>query len=175
MSASAAAPALNPPRSWRDDPLFAFVGPFVIFMLGLMLVSFVKAKEGSLWLTHPEYWPIRSRPSRARSRSGLVAKLFVSPAGCPRDRSGSGDGDHRLRPLVLDLTAYLQPLLDFVLSPFLAPAVREGGFDPTLLASNPPLYYATLGFRMARLVIVVPLIDSLLGFHRRGGEISCTN
>jgi len=38
MSASAAAPALNPPRSWRDDPLFAFVGPFVIFMLGLMLV-----------------------------------------------------------------------------------------------------------------------------------------
>lgn len=43
----------------------------------------------------------------------------------------------------------------------LGSAPRNDGFDPTPLASNPYLYWGTLGFRFLRLVIVVPFIEEI--------------
>ncbi len=159
---SAAAPALHPPRSWRDDPLIAFAGPFVIFMLGLMLVSLVKAKEGSLWLTHPEYWVYPLQTVACAVALGFWWRNYsFRPLDVRAVGVGLAMGIFVFVLWVWISPPYLQPVFDFLFSPFLAPAVREGGFDPTLLESNPPLYFATLAFRLARLVIVVPLLEEL--------------
>jgi uncharacterized protein len=44
---------------------------------------------------------------------------------------------------------------------FLGFGPRLSGFDPELFAAQPAMYWATVGFRFLRLVIVVPLVEEI--------------
>lgn len=126
--------------------LAAFLVPMVAFVGLLALNSLLKKLGNSFWLTSSEYWvyPLQT----------IVCGAFLTYYWRCYDS---------LQPrrvwlaLVLGLVVFLvwiapQTVLGF--------ARRNEGFDPTVFA-HPGLYWTTIVFRFARLVIVVPLVEEI--------------
>lgn len=73
---------------------------------------------------------------------------------------------YKLKPVVgwvFTVTIALLVLLLWV-SPqafFGFPPRVEEGFDPTIFAGNPSVYYATIALRFLRLVVIVPLLEEI--------------
>ena len=134
---------------WRDDPLYAYVGPFAIFMLFLALPGLVKDPAGPLWRARPEYWIWPLQTLTCTVALGIWWKHYhFRPLGATALGIGLAAG-----LLVLALWIAPQWLLGF--------ASRTEGFDPTPLADSPGLWWATVLMRFARLVIVVPFIEEI--------------
>jgi CAAX prenyl protease-like protein len=150
-------PRMTPPADDRKA-LLAYVSPFAIFMLGLALVQGVQwlaGKSDALLLAKPEYWiyPLQTLACAVALIVFWKAYDFGSQ-----------------RPLPLALVAGLVVFVIWV-SPqllFGRPA-RLDGFDPSVFAAHPSLYWSTVTARFMRLVIVVPLLEEIFwrGFLQR--------
>jgi CAAX prenyl protease-like protein len=122
--------------------------PFVLFMAGLVLVSAVKSEGAeSLLLRRPEFWiyPLQTLVCGAavavfwkRYNFGPLSGWFLGVAAG-----------------LLALAIWLSPQLVFGVLP------RLEGFDPSIFAGDPFLYWLTVIARFARLVVVVPLIEEI--------------
>lgn len=134
----------------------AYTVPFFVFMGGLVLVSLVKNPDSpSLWLSRPEFWiyPLQT----ALCAAALVFYWRQYDWG---KRGGMGLA---AAAGVLVLAIWIAP------QAFLGADPRLDGFDPSLLAESPTLYWLTVAARFARLVVIVPLIEEIFwrGFLMR--------
>lgn len=129
--------------------LVAYVGPFVLFLLLLMVPDGVKKLPGMAG-SSPEFWVyplqtllcagmlIRYRREYPLAERRAGALLFGSAVG------------------VVAIVVWLSPQLFFHFAPR-----TENGFDPTKLPPGSTAYFWTVGLRFARLVVVVPLIEEI--------------
>lgn len=138
------------------SPLAAYVAPFAVFMVGLMLVSVAKdSNADSIWLRSPEYWiyPLQTLVCAAvlifywrqydfGNRRGTMLALA---AGC------------------VVLAAWISPQTIF------GAGARLNGFDPSAFGERSSLYWMTVIARFARLVVIVPLVEEIFwrGFLMR--------
>lgn len=155
-------------KSWREDSLYAYAGPFIMFMTGLALVGFFKQKEGTVFQTNPEFWIYPLQTIVCAIGLGLWWKHYDFK---PLDGKSIGIGI--LAGLVaLGLWLTLRPILGIYVEQMVnalsglfgsksAPAKPTDGFNPTLLAHDPSLYYGTIAMRMIRLAIVVPFLEEI--------------
>jgi CAAX prenyl protease-like protein len=126
--------------------------PFICFILLLVAGEGVAALKGQGWfLTEPQYWvkPVQTVVCAALLiyywRSYDFSKTFRSPSIL-------------LTGLVVGVVAFLLwigPQQVFPLSK------RVDGFNPAFFGNEGWPYWLNLGFRFARLVIVVPLIEEI--------------
>lgn len=137
--------------------MVAYVAPFAIFMLGLMLTQGIEglARDSeNLFLAKPAFWvyPLQTLACAA-------ALLFFwrnyqfSPNGLPL---AVGIG-------FVVFLIWISPQLLF------GAAARVDGFNPGPLEQQPALYWGTIASRMLRLVVVVPLVEEIFwrGFLQR--------
>lgn len=138
--------------------MIAYVTPFALFMLGLAAVSAVQglaAPDGPKFLAAPAYWiyPLQTILCAA-------ALLWL----WRRYEFGSA------RPTPIAVGLGLVVFLLWV-SPqlFFGQPARTDGFNPTVFADQPGLYWGTVAARFLRLVIVVPLVEEIFwrGFLQR--------
>lgn len=148
----------SPPSTEEKQDLWAYVAPFVLFMLGLAAVSVVQSIGGDdapLLIAEPAYWiyPLQS-----------LACAVALVIWWKRYEFGSQ------KPLPL---AVLVGVGVFVLwvSPqmILGFEPRLDGFDPSVFEESPALFWGTMAARFFRLVIVVPLVEEIFwrGFLQR--------
>ncbi len=140
------------------SPLAAYVVPFAIFLGGLaaaQLIAKFFGGSGHLLLARPEYWvyPLQTLACGA-------ALVFYWR------RYDFGVGGGWIAACVAGLLAlalWICPQLVFGAPP------RTDGFDPTVFADNPLLYWLTVSARFARLVVIVPLVEEIFwrGFLMR--------
>ena len=126
----------------------AFAAPFVVFMLWLMGVEFVTSLgRTEFLLAKPQFWiyPLQTVVCGAL----LIRYWKYYRLGAPKKVVFTLG----IALLVLALWISPQALLGF--------APRTEGFDPTVFPPGSPLYWATLGFRFLRLVVVVPLLEEV--------------
>lgn len=128
----------------------ACIAPFLVFMLLLGLVELVpwlfKDSE-SLLVRSPQFWVF---PLQTVVCGGLLIWFWS------RYQFG------HVEKFVFTLSVAVVVLVIWI-SPqalFHQPK-RLDGFDPTVFASNRPLFIATLAMRFLRLVIVVPLLEEI--------------
>ena len=128
----------------------AYLAPFGAFMLLSMLgelVAFGFKGSNSLLVTSPQYWVF---PLQAIVCGAVIAKFWRHYAfKIPRNIGFT------LGVSVFVLLLWVSP------QAFLHFPPRLAGFDPTIFASNPPLYGLTIGLRFLRLAIVVPLMEEI--------------
>ncbi len=139
-------------------PLVAHVAPFVLFLLGLALVSVVQKIAGpsdQLLLARPAYWIF---PLQA-----IVCAVAVLLFWKNYDF-----GSQRSLPLAVGVGLAVFVLWVSPQALFNQPA-RTEGFDPTVFAEEPWLYAGTVAARFFRLVVVVPLVEEIFwrGFLQR--------
>lgn len=127
-------------------------------MMGMALSQFVGwlgGNSGALLLRHPAYWvyPLQTLACGAVLVFCWKEYYFAGRAGwLPAVVAG-----------LLALAIWGSPQVLFAAPP------RLEGFDPTVFAGNPSLYWLTVLARFARLVVVVPLVEEIFwrGFLMR--------
>lgn len=118
-----------------------------VFLALLALGSGLKKIGGPFWLSSPEYWIF---PVQTIVCGGLVLlfrreyefgkfqqPLFVCAVGA------------------IIFAIWISPQMFFHAAP------RLVGFDPAIFAQKPAVYWFTIIFRFARLVIVVPIVEEI--------------
>ncbi len=127
-----------------------FVVPFVVFLLFLLLRSpfdWIFKGHGSFWVAEPQYWIF---PLQTVICGWLVVRFWRAyEFEPPRKVLGS------FLVAVLVLIVWVSPQEIF------RQAARTEGFDPTVFAETPGLYWGNLIFRFVRLVVVVPLVEEV--------------
>lgn len=141
-----------------QSPTWAYVAPFGIFLGLLALRSLVERfaqGHGPLWLASPEYWIYPAQTILC----GAAVWWYWPHYGLRVPRGvlftlGLG---------VLVFVIWVSPQMLFGFAP------RNEGFDPEVFAESPSLYWANLGMRFIRLVIVVPFVEEIFwrGFMLR--------
>lgn len=149
--------AMTVPSSHRQA-LFAHVGPFALFMLGFALIQLVQAVAGKsdvLLLAQPQYWV-------------FPLQTLVCAAALVFFWKRYDFGSQRVVPLAVGVgivvfVIWVSPQMIF------GQPRRIDGFDPSVFAGDPAVYWATVLSRFTRLVVVVPLIEELFwrGFLQR--------
>jgi CAAX prenyl protease-like protein len=126
--------------------IVAYALPMSVFVGLLAVVSFVKKAGGGFWLSAPEYWIY---PLQTVLCAGLLLWFRRDyPLQRPyRIWFGIGIG-------LFVFLLWISPQQWF------GYAARRDGFDPGVF-SGPVLYWGTVLFRFARLVIVVPLVEEI--------------
>lgn len=150
--------AVSMSQDWTK--LRAYIVPFGLFMLLLGVAEAFNAVfkgHGPLPIAEPLYWiyPLQT------IACGAALLLYWKHYSFGR----------MLRPAAA--VAVLAGVAAFVL--WIAPQEwlrfepRLEGFDPTIFADNPALYWSNLGLRFLRLVVVVPLLEEIFwrGFLMR--------
>ncbi|MFM7375470.1 MAG: CAAX prenyl protease-related protein [Chthoniobacterales bacterium] len=139
--------------------LMAYVAPFVVFMLGLALVSgvqsFAPAENAPFWLAEPKYWVF---PLQAIVCGALLVWFWKY--------YDWGKKWHVVTGIAVGL---------FVLALWISPqwlfgaAPRTDGFNPDTFADNPAMWWSAVALHFLRLVIVVPLLEEIFwrGFLMR--------
>ncbi|MDQ6765254.1 MAG: CAAX prenyl protease-related protein [Verrucomicrobiota bacterium] len=121
--------------------------PMVVFVCSLALVSPLKKFGGPFSLRYPEYWlyPLQT------IGCGILLAYFWQ-----RYRL------HRIARVCFTVAIAVFVFLLWI-SPqcFFGFAPRTDGFNPDVVASNLAFYWATVGFRFLRLVVVVPLVEEI--------------
>lgn len=118
-----------------------------LFLLLLALASGLKTLGSAFWLASPEYWifPVQT------ILCGAVVFFFWR--------------EYEFHPLRDPLFTFGIATVVFVIwiapQQFLGFAARNVGFDPEIFAMMPAAYWATVGFRFLRLVVVVPLVEEI--------------
>lgn len=140
------------------SPIFAYTAPFVVFMLLLALVPLAAKMlpaSGNAWFSQPEFivYPIQTILCGALL---LYTRRKVEFRGIAY-------------PSVIFAVGF------FVFAIWTAPQFfhwippRTDGFNPDVFPANSFSYWATVGMRFLRLVIVVPLLEEIFwrGFLMR--------
>lgn len=127
-----------------------FVVPFLVFLLFLLLRSpfdWIFKGHGSLWVAEPQYWifPLQTVVC------GILVARFWRAYGFQPPRKLLGT----FLVAILVLAIWVSPQEIFRVAP------RTEGFDPSVFAGNPALYWGNLLFRFVRLVVVVPLVEEV--------------
>lgn len=140
---------LHPPMILQDRLTRAYVLPFLAFMACLAAVSVIQSLAGDapgLFLRHPEYivYPVQTV---------LCAGLLIFYWRCYSWNRLRGLGWGVLAGGIA-LLLWLAPQL------FFGSAPRLEGFDPTRINSEGG-YFFTVGMRLLRLVIIVPLLEEI--------------
>lgn len=117
------------------------------FVLFLALASLVRKPAGSLWLSSPEFWVY---PLQTLVCGGLL--IWGWSTYGPFRRNGLG---FALLVGAVVFLLWIAPQQFFHLAP------RISGFNPERLAEQPALYWTTVCLRLARLVVVVPLVEEI--------------
>jgi CAAX prenyl protease-like protein len=132
----------------KNSTFYAYIAPFVVFML-LLCLGDVMATLGwsNYFLAQPKYWIF---PLQTVVCGGLVAFYwrryeFKPPQGWFFASA--------IALLVLGLWLAPQELLKF--------PPRLDGFDPTLFPPGSLLYWGNLGMRFLRLAVVVPFLEEI--------------
>jgi CAAX prenyl protease-like protein len=138
------------------SPIAAYTVPFLVFMAGLMLVSWVQASGGeSLLIRKPEYWvyPLQT------ILCGVVMVVYWRRY----DFSKRGGFVTALAAGLVVLGIWIAP------QAMLGMDARTSGFDPSVFEGEPLLYWTTVLARFARLVVIVPLVEEIFwrGFLMR--------
>lgn len=146
------------PRSADFRVLVAHVLPFALFMAGIALTEAMHCYGGgasSFLLVHSEQWiyPLQTLVCAVALVAGWRYYQF---------------GSQKTLPLAIGVGIVV---FGIWVSPqwlFHQPA-RVTGFDPTIFAATPTVYWSVLAARFLRLVIVVPLLEEIFwrGFLQR--------
>lgn len=139
----------------------AFFAPFLWFVAlqGLgFLVSWAFAGQAGWYFTHPQYWV---QPAQTLLCGRLVFRNWHHYEMGPLRRLSAWVWSLGIGLAVILLWIAPQAWLGF-------PA-RTEGFDPAFFGPNGWPYFANLSMRMARLVLVVPLVEEVFwrGFLMR--------
>lgn len=137
----------------------AYVLPFAAFMGGLALVGllgWLGGEEGPFWLTESRYWVF---PLQVLVCSGVLVWFWRSYDWGPWLRTS-------MEAIFWGVVVFL-----FWVSPqllFGVPA-RTDGFNPWVLGESGWVVWLTLGFRLFRLIVVVPFLEEIFwrGFLMR--------
>ena len=149
----------NSVQTAEKQSLLAYAAPFVVFMVGLALVSAVQSLAPSgataLWLTEPKYWvfPLQTIVC------GILLVWFWK-------HYEWGKKWHVATGILVGL---------FVLALWISPQwllgadPRTDGFNPDTFAEDPALWWSTVILRFLRLAVVVPLLEEIFwrGFLMR--------
>ena len=125
--------------------IIAYTLPMAIFLSLLTVGELVRKTEGGLWVTFPQSWIY---PLQTIVCGSLVIWFW---------------GEYEFRPprrivFVIGVAGLLF-LLWIAPQQFLGFGRRTAGFDPGIFSGRPAFYWASLGARFLRLVIVVPLVE----------------
>ena len=127
--------------------LVAFTLPMAVFLTLLGLAGVVRKPGGGSWLASPEYWIY---PAQALVCGALVIWFWR---------------EYELRAPRKVWFALAIGLVVFAVwiapQQFLGSAPRLTGFDPDVFTGKPAVYWGTVVFRFARLVVVVPLVEEV--------------
>lgn len=128
--------------------LKAYVVPFALFMLGIVLVSLVKMTGGaSIFVTRPEFWVYPLQTIVCGAALVFFWKYYTFDFS---------------RGILFGVVAGLLSLALWVSPQWVFGALpRTAGFNPGEFAGDPLLYWLTITARFARLVIVVPLLEEI--------------
>jgi CAAX prenyl protease-like protein len=131
----------------HNRKLVAYVLPMALFVGLLAANSGLKKIGGPFWLTSSEFWvfPVQAILCgtlvfffrREYEFGKLRMPLFVCAVG------------------IIIFILWISPQAFFDRPP------RLVGFDPSVFSQQPSLYWLTVVFRFARLVIVVPLVEEI--------------
>jgi CAAX prenyl protease-like protein len=134
-------------RAPEKRKLWAHLLPMLTFILLLGVSSALKRPGASPWLSAPELWIY---PLQTVLCAALLTYFWR---------------DYEFHPWRRPLFTIAIALVVFALwigpQQFLHFPARLVGFNPDTVAGDPPLYWATLTLRFARLVIVVPLVEEI--------------
>jgi CAAX prenyl protease-like protein len=124
----------------------AFLIPMLVFISLLAVNGILKKLGHSFWLTSSEYWiyPLQTV---------ICGFLLVRYWRCY-------DSMWPRRLWISAVVGVVVFLIWIAPQTLLGLPRRDNGFDPTVFAS-PTLYWITVAFRFARLVIVVPLVEEI--------------
>jgi uncharacterized protein len=131
----------------------AYIAPFLAF-LGLILLGAIVGKpfEGRqvFWaLGEPQYWV---NPAQTLLCGGLLVVWWRHYPWAARRGAGLGTG---LGIGILVLLLWIAP------QEFFGLPKRYEGFNPYFFGTSGPGYAVTLGLRLLRLVVVVPLMEEI--------------
>ena len=127
--------------------LFAFVAPMAAF-LGLLAVNgALKQFGGASWSGWTEYWIY---PAQTILCGALLLFFWKTyPLSRPR---------HAILGLTIGAVVFL---LWIAPQAWLGFEARTSGFNPEVFTPGSPGYFATVGLRFLRLVVVVPLLEEI--------------
>lgn len=123
------------PRS----PLAAYLAPFAAYMILLILADFLGVSA--------KYWVF---PLQTVVCGGLIIIFWGKYRFSPPVNWG-----FTLFIAILVLLVWISPQI------LLAMPGRFDGFNPEVFPVNSPIYYASLGMRFLRLVVVVPFMEEI--------------
>lgn len=119
----------------------------VLFVAFLSITAALKKIDGSFWLRSPEYWIY---PLQTVLCGGLLIWFWREY-----------DFHRPARLLFVLLMGVLVFILWISPQQFFNFPPRKVGFDPDFFAGRPWLYWPTIGLRLVRLVVVVPLVEEI--------------
>ena len=130
-----------------QSKILSYLLPFFVFTAFLALVQFTHGLSAAFLAKHSEFWiyPLQTVVC------GAIVVFFW------RDYSFAA-------PRRLAVAVAIGLLIFFIwIAPtlFLRQAPRVEGFNPELVAGSPGIYWFTILFRFARLVVVVPFIEEI--------------
>jgi len=134
-------------RASDKKKLIAFTLPMGGFLALLGLASLLRKPGAGSWLESPEYWIF---PAQTLICGALVIWFWRDYESRAPRRAWFA-----LAIGLVVFVAWIAP------QQFLGFAPRLTGFDPDAFAGNPAVYWATVGLRFARLVVVVPLVEEI--------------
>ncbi len=118
-----------------------------VFLGLLALMGLIKQEGAAFWRAAPEYWIY---PLQTVLCAGLLVWFW---------RAYDFGRLRFVLPVILVGAAVF--FLWIAPQAFLGFEGRWSGFNPDLFAESPALYWSTLFFRFARLVVVVPLVEEI--------------
>lgn len=135
-----------PPFS-AQRKLLAYTLPMAVFLCWLTLMAAIRKTDGGFWLASPEYWIY---PAQTVICGGLLYWFWRDyEFGPPRKI---------LFAIAVGAGVFL---LWIAPQQFFGFASRGTGFNPEVFRGQAALYWATVGARFLRLVIVVPLLEEI--------------
>jgi CAAX protease family protein len=127
--------------------LFAFVAPMAAF-LGLLAVNGALKQFGATsWSGWTEYWIYPAQTILCGASLLFFWKIY--PLSRPR---------HAILGLTIGAVVFL---LWIAPQAWLGFEARTNGFNPEVFTPSSAGYFATVGFRFLRLVVVVPLLEEI--------------
>ncbi len=131
----------------RDRKLWAYLSPMVAFLFLLVIPPVLKQLGGASWLAAAPYWI-------------YPAQVFLCGAVLVWFWREYEFGPWR-RPLFTLAVGLFVFVMWIAPQAYLGFAPRTEGFDPTVFATRPVLYWLTVVLRFARLVVIVPLLEEV--------------
>ncbi len=140
-------PENRPARDTTRSPFLAYAVPMLLFILLLGMGALLKQPGGPFWRSRPEFWIYPVQTLLCGGALFFFRRVYLFQP--------------LRRPFFVIAIALVVLVLWIAPQQFLGFPARYDGFDPTLLAGSPALYFATLVLRLLRLILVVPMLEEI--------------